>query len=116
MSPPFGVSGKHLSVFRGGFSTLLPSILQSADRSYFLGGRGGWGVLVFAGAFEVLGHIGPFCKEGLVGLFYCRGSLEAVRALFCLAQGGFRRVLVFVFSPLCSPRASKLVARRSPSL
>lgn len=54
-SPPFGVSGKHLSVFRGGFSTFLPSIYESADRSYF-------GVLVFAGALDSW-TIRPFAER-----------------------------------------------------
>lgn len=66
---------------------MLPSIFEKCRSLLFF--FGGGGVLVFAGAFEVLGHIRPFRKEALVELFYCRGSLEAIRALFCPVQGGF---------------------------
>lgn len=76
---------------------------------FFVGGE----VLVFAGAFEVLGHIRPFRKEALVELFYCRGSLEAIRALFCPVQGGILTRVGVCFLPSLLPViVSKLVTWR----
>lgn len=94
----------------GDFPLCCQAFSKSADRScFFLGG----GVLVFAGAFEVLGHIRPFRKEALVELFYCRGSLEAIRALFCPVQGGILTRVGVCFLPSLLPvKVSKLVTWR----
>lgn len=66
---PFGVSGKHLTVFRRGFSFTVPDISVSANCciSQFLYLRGVWN-------HGTLGHL----QRGLVHLFYCRGGLETI--------------------------------------
>lgn len=60
-------------------SPSLPSICESADRSYFR-------VLVFTGHFAFTGHYGPFAKRVW---FTARGGGETVHSPFHLDQGGF---------------------------
>lgn len=79
-----GVPGKHLSVFRRGFSTLLPSIFESADCSYF-------GLLVhLQGASSCLA-VGTFAKMFDLSVFFLQGKLKDILDSSCLVScsGGF---------------------------
>lgn len=102
-NPPFGLSGKHLTVFRRGFSFTVPGIFVSANCciSQFLYLQGVWNhgaIRPFAKSFgsSVLlqGKLGNHLWSWPVGLWH----------------------MVFVFTPFLSSVAFKSITRHSAFL